>query len=124
MGVPVSASQQPPFTRVPPMRNEVPFFVSSADLDDGRVEVVVNGEIDANNSKALEAELLAAAERGGDVVVDLTGVGFLDSSGISALLTSRAALLDQRHKLLVGGASHNVARVLEIVGVYDLLTTG
>ncbi|HLL66357.1 MAG TPA: STAS domain-containing protein [Micromonosporaceae bacterium] len=52
--------------------------------DDCQILAVV-GEIDHARAASLEAEMLAAAEPGTPLIVDLTGVTFLDSAGLRLL---------------------------------------
>jgi anti-anti-sigma factor len=56
------------------------------------------------------------------VVVDLTGVTFLDSSGIRALLTVRRIADEHGAALTVTGAHGIVRRVLTLTGLLGLLT--
>ena len=70
----------------------------------------------------LEDELHTVHSAGtGDVVVDLTEVRFLDSSGIRTLLVARRRLGESDRALSVSGMSDPVRRVLEIAGVLDTL---
>jgi anti-sigma B factor antagonist len=61
--------------------------------DDGTVTVTVRGEIDTSTADTLSERLAAVAD--GDpqrVVIDLSGVGFLDSAGLRAFVRLRKAL--------------------------------
>jgi anti-sigma B factor antagonist len=76
--------------------------------------VVVAGEIDLRSAPDLRAALDAAAgEEGAEVVVDLTAVTFVDSSGISELLRISKA----GHPLRLRGSVASVRRVFELVGL-------
>ena len=99
------------------MRDE-PFQVLSSSRDDS-VIVEVRGEIDL----ATAPELMRVVEAGLDagpvevrrVVIDLSDVGFLDSSGLNALVRLRR-LLDGRGIAfrLVSPADHPVRHVFDI----------
>ncbi|NDU71541.1 STAS domain-containing protein [Actinomadura sp. DSM 109109] len=59
--------------------------LTTARRPDGRVLVTAAGEIDMSNSGDLAAALDTAREDGGALVLDLTGVEYLDSAGLSVL---------------------------------------
>ncbi len=52
---------------------------------DSRPLLTAHGEIDMTNVESFRAALTAAVAEGGPVVVDLTGVVYLDSGAINAL---------------------------------------
>jgi anti-sigma B factor antagonist len=90
---------------------------------DGDVHVIaVRGELDLANGDELQRELLRVeATDARSIVVDLSGLRFMDSTGIRVLLSAdaRSRADSDRLTLLRGPAA--VQRVLEITGVVDLL---
>ena len=48
--------------------------------------VELHGDVDLNESPRARAVLLEAVARGGRVVVDLSGVPYMDSSGVASLV--------------------------------------
>jgi anti-anti-sigma factor len=78
--------------------------------------VAAAGELDLWTCPALRRALYLAAESSRRLVVDLTRVTFLDSSGIGALLDAH---LQRRHRapVVLVGAVGMVRRVLEVSGV-------
>lgn len=104
------------------MNVDQPFNVSIESDEDGSARVVVVGEVDLQTAPVLRQTLSDAAAQGtdGDVIVDLDGVGFLDSTGLNALLGARAALRRDDRQLRVVKASSRVQRVFEVAGVADL----
>ena len=84
--------------------------------------VRVVGDVDVASAdvvaRAVHEALREAAEgAGGTVVVDLAEVGFLDSSGVRALLTAREAALSAEVTLTLRNPRPAVVRVLEVTGV-------
>jgi anti-sigma B factor antagonist len=81
--------------------------------------VSVRGEIDLHTAPYLHSELLGALEgaQSNRVVVDMSEVGFCDSSGLSVLVSGmkRARENGGDLELLAPGAS--VAKVLEVTGL-------
>ncbi len=88
-----------------------PLELSTRPGADGTPVVTAVGEIDMSNADRFRDALRAAAE-GGQFVVDLTGVEYLDSAGINALFAhaSRVRLI----------ATPLLAPVLTISGLADI----
>jgi anti-sigma B factor antagonist len=80
-----------------------------------RVVVEVAGEVDMATAPQL-GEVLGA-HTGVDLVVDLSGVPFLDSSGLSVLVKARADLTGSGRTLRVTGEQDNVRMILEVTGL-------
>ena len=57
------------------------------------------------------------ADHVNEVVLDLSQTGFLDSSGLRAILTAQRRLTDERGRLAFRGPSEAVTRLLEITGL-------
>jgi anti-anti-sigma factor len=87
--------------------------------------VAITGEIDVSHAATLRRALLAEiAPPTTALTVDLAGVTFLDSSGISVLIAGRNAATDAGVAYVVTGATGRVAHVLGITGVINKLTEG
>jgi anti-sigma B factor antagonist len=88
----------------------------------GLAGVAVRGEVELASAPDLTAALDDAIRTStGPFVIDLTGVDFLDSSGISCLVRARALLgQDDRPLALIcpGGIAR---RALELTGIDELV---
>ena len=97
-------------------------IISHDDVGDLR-RITISGRLDTtgvNSVAAKLAELTAAPKKG--VVVDLSGVKFLASIGIGALITSAKAVTSRGGKMvLVVNASTTVMMSLEATGVDQLI---
>ncbi len=86
-------------------------------VDDVRV-VTLRGEIDHTVKNELSEALLSY---GGvtrpRTVVDLSGVTFMDSSGINVLIAAHQSMSDAQGWLRIAGTQASVLRVLELVGL-------
>jgi anti-sigma B factor antagonist len=80
----------------------------------------LEGDIDSHTAGDLEAAL-AALGTSGEVLLDVAGVGFIDSSGLRVVVSVNAALVDAGHALRIRGASPAVVRLVEITGLGDHL---
>ncbi|MEU2062724.1 STAS domain-containing protein [Streptomyces sp. NPDC013455] len=88
---------------------------------DGVTVVTVTGEVDHHTSGALRQALTPADPDGGArTVADLSGVPFMDSSGINVLITAHQAHTGGGW-LRLAGVRRPVLRTLEIVGLTPLL---
>jgi anti-anti-sigma factor len=52
------------------------------------------------------------------VIVDLTAVGFMDSSGLTVLFDEHHRLADRGSRLVIRGASPMAMKVMEITGLH------
>jgi anti-sigma B factor antagonist len=99
--------------------------VSVSSNGDGSVlTVVVSGDIDLSTSPAVETAVAEAVATQGvtEVEVDLSGVGFLDSSGVALLLKGRRSADEHRVAYRVTCADGIAKRVLELSGVWTHLS--
>ena len=88
---------------------------------DERVVVRVGGEIDTATGEALQRELLAIVRlRPRHLGLDLSGVDFLDSSGLRALLVVQQAVASGGRQVRVVGSTPMIDRLLEITGLEAL----
>ncbi|CAM5589536.1 Anti-sigma factor antagonist OS=Streptomyces alboniger OX=132473 GN=CP975_14040 PE=3 SV=1 [Streptomyces alboniger] len=97
-------------------------FAERKEVDGIRV-VTVQGEIDHTVRDVLSEALLSqdgtvAPQR---IVVDLSGVTFMDSSGINVLITACRQGSEAQGWLRIAGAQESVLRVLTLVGVDALI---
>jgi anti-sigma B factor antagonist len=91
--------------------------IESASLD-GALVLAASGEIDLATSPRLRETVEAELERGVPLVLDLSEVTFLDSSGIRVLLgcAARAQAGGTRFTVIPSDA---VGRTLELCGITD-----
>jgi anti-sigma B factor antagonist len=88
---------------------------------EGREVVVVKGEIDVATSPALREELYATIDGGVRVlVVDLSGLAFIDSSGLGVLVAALKHTRERDGELILRGLDHPALRVFEITGLTEL----
>ena len=74
------------------------------------------GELDASNAEELHDTLLEQLDGGGDLVLNLAELTFIDSMGLRSLLRV-ATGLDNTGKLLLESPQRAVARSIELVGL-------
>jgi anti-sigma B factor antagonist len=89
----------------------------------GRAVLVLTGDVDMVNSPALGA-LICSVLQDPDVpwlIVDLDRVAFLDCTGVSTLMSGRAAALRLRKRYFVINQNGCVERVLRLTGALAAL---
>jgi anti-anti-sigma factor len=83
--------------------------------------LVVEGEIDAVHERALYEKIAAMLRAPGveQVIVDLSGVSYLDSSGLRALISAQAVA--DKAELIMMNPSRAVATVFELTSMKEVL---
>jgi anti-anti-sigma factor len=84
----------------------------------------LSGELDLASTPTLERELAAIEPSAGRrrVLIDLSGVGFMDSTGLQALLRARERANEHGAELVLRRGSHQVQRVFELTKTIDAFT--
>ena len=91
--------------------------IAGVDARDGVTVVRLTGELDLYNAHTVRDELFAVAGRGPDrVVVDLSAVTFIDSTGLGVLIEARTRLTNRR-AFLLAAPGLETRRALEISGL-------
>jgi anti-anti-sigma factor len=84
--------------------------------------ISVVGELDMSNTAALDAELQRAEESSaGRIVLDLSGVKFIDSSGLQLLVNARRRSDPDPDRLRIRPGCDQVTRLLALTGIDELL---
>ena len=97
--------------------------ISVEQPSDGVTIVVPSGELDMSNGEVLEEAIEKARQNGAmNLVLDLRGLSFMDSSGLRLLLDAwNESKLSDRRLSIVVAKSGLVRRVLEISGCDTIL---
>jgi anti-sigma B factor antagonist len=83
----------------------------------------LEGELDPHTAPLLEREVAALTERGQiDLVLDLSGLQFIDSSGLRVLIAAHRELTALGGSLALRSPSETAQRLLEITGLVDHIT--
>lgn len=80
----------------------------------GGVVVILRGEVDLRNSPRARKLLLDHVARSERVVVDLSGVSYLDSSGLASLVEALQAARRRQGRLSLAAVSEAAERVLHL----------
>lgn len=84
--------------------------------------VTVTGEVDLVEAQRLQRAVLDLVDGGArELVVDLSGVSFMGSTGLGALVVGHNRLLEEGGSLTLRNPSKAVRRVLEITSLDQVL---
>lgn len=108
---------------MPRVTDNDPILSLDVRIDGPVATVVLAGELDPHSADSLAEALheLGVDDAVDRVVVDLAGVGFIDSSGLRVLLSADEALGAAGSKLVLRAPSDAVRRLLEITDLLDRL---
>jgi anti-sigma B factor antagonist len=100
------------------------FGLTIEQLADGAVRMGLRGELDFEHAYTFDEELRRIEARGPScVVLDLSALVFLDSSGLARLLAARRRARRDRRRLLLVRPSAPVRRLLAITAVGEQFET-
>lgn len=93
-----------------------------AQEQDGRHTLALDGELDIASAPMLEAALgEVCAQRPKEVVLEMAGVEFVDSSGLNAILRGKALCEAHECDFSLAPAQRPVQRVFEVTRLLDRL---
>jgi anti-anti-sigma factor len=95
-------------------------FNCTAQQSEQHLVATVAGDVDLAVHPRFQAEADTWAGKDADVVLDCSGVTFMDSMGLRVLVQLRRALTAGGHTFALADPSERVSRVLELAGLRDL----
>jgi anti-anti-sigma factor len=106
-------------------REPVPRLSVREAVEPGRHTLSFSGELDLA-TRTLFDTAVARAERAEEamLVLDLSAVSFMDSTGLHSVLAAKQACLREGGQFMLARASEPVQRLFELSGVLDELPVG
>src|SRR5260370_42709883 len=89
---------------------------------DGQVVVTRSGELDVVDAARIATALAVIAASGNQIIVDLAGLEFIDSSGLAALVRARQHARNAGFDVLLAAPQQQVRRMLAITRVIDVFS--
>ena len=89
---------------------------------DGKVVVALRGELDMADAASVAAALAAVAARQPEIIVDLSLLEFIDSSGVAALARGRKLARHAGGDLLLAAPQQQVLRVLVLTRLIEVFS--
>jgi anti-sigma B factor antagonist len=94
------------------------FRVRTAQVSPESYVVSIDGELDLHTAPELEQALETVYSLGGrNVVIDLAGLVFIDSTALAALLRAQPRFRSRGGRLLLVSEDRRILRTLEITGL-------
>ena len=83
--------------------------------------LALTGELDPHTAPLLQEQIDAVRSSAGatTVVLELSGLTFIDSSGLRVVISTQKALAADGGRLVLRGPSETARRLLEITGLVD-----
>jgi len=89
---------------------------------EGNLVVAFTGDVDLQSSPDARKALLDAVGQGKNVLVDLSGVGYIDSSGVASLVESLQTARKSGGTLGLAAVSEGALRVLQLARLDKVFT--
>ena len=90
--------------------------------EQGALVVAFNGDIDLQSSPEARQVLLEAVGKNMPILVDLSGVGYIDSSGVASLVESFQSARKGAQNLVLVSVSDGAKRVLQLARLDKVFT--
>lgn len=96
-------------------------FGCETEVVEGRATLRFRGELDLATSPVLERDVEATFAPGiSEMVVDLSRVGFMDSSGLASLIAARRSARARGVRFALGPMTRQCRLTIELSGLVDL----
>lgn len=83
-----------------------------------QVRIALEGELDLSSALTFDEEIRRAEERSPDVlVIDLSRLKFLDSTGLRLIMSAQARAKTRGHRLAIVEGTYAVQRIFRLAGV-------
>jgi anti-sigma B factor antagonist len=96
--------------------------IERSDQPDGTVVLILRGEADIESAPALQRALAEATSKAQLIVLDLAGLEFIDSSGISVLIQAQLRATEEDRRLVLRNLPEQTARVFDVAGLASRFT--
>ena len=95
----------------------------SVEADGDAVKLAARGEMDLATADIVDRELVKAeASDARRIILDLSGVEFIDSSGLKVLVYAARRSNSDSNRLAVVPGTGQVAKMLKLTGIEEFLT--
>jgi len=90
--------------------------------NEGQIVLAVSGSVDTVTSPELQKAILTAFQKSKDLVIDMTGVPYMSSAGLRALLIGQKTATSKGGSMALTGVQNTVMQVFEMSGFSRVLT--
>lgn len=100
-----------------PIRGGGQLFACGAEETPEATILRPSGEVDLATISAFRDALAQAAAQGRSIIVDMSGIGYIDSTGIHALVDQAACAKESGDLVVLAAPTPTVRRVMDIVNL-------
>ena len=76
--------------------------------------ISLSGEIDLNESPNVRKQILGQLQKGSDLLIDLSAVEYIDSSGVASLVEGLQTARSKKLNFALVGVSNSAMQVLQL----------
>ena len=88
---------------------------------DNKVQLNVEGRVDATTAPQLQNAILTAFQKVNDVVLDCSALEYISSAGLRALLLGEKTSKSKSGSFVLTNVGQEVMEILEVTGFDDIL---
>lgn len=94
-------------------------------VKDGKIIVYLSGEIDHHSARSIRdcIDKLIISQKPETLILDLTGVDFMDSSGLGLILGRYRKIKEFSGDMFLCGASERTMKILKMAGIDKIIKT-
>lgn len=85
--------------------------------DGDKIQLNIEGKVDVNSSNELQTEILKAFQKCPNVILNFSGVSYISSAGLRALLIGQKTAGSKGGKFMIINANEGVMDVLRVTGL-------
>jgi anti-sigma B factor antagonist len=96
--------------------------IHKEEVENRSEKLILHGEVDAYTAPKLKETLIQATQKeGNEVVVDLSGVQYMDSTGLGVFVGALKSSQQNGSELTLTGMTERVLRLFEITGLTEVM---
>lgn len=89
--------------------------------EENQITVVVEGEVDVYTAPQLREKLLPLCDGKNRIIIDLTHVDYIDSTGLGVLIGAYKAQRATTGKFVISGMNARLSRLFKITGLNEII---
>jgi len=87
-----------------------------------KMTITLEGRLDTTTAPELQDTLITSFEKTDDITLDFTGLSYISSAGLRALLAGHKTASARNASLIITGVSEEILEVLNMTGFSGFLT--
>jgi anti-anti-sigma factor len=100
-----------------------PLWIQVETREGGGILLTVTGDLDAHHVQSMETRMEeVAASKPGKVVLDLSALSYISSSGALCLLTNSRAMQEEGTRIILVKPPGAIYEIFDLLGMTQLLT--